>query len=277
MDLLKKHNTVLIIVLFGTLILSCKSKLKIKVNDRKTDDPPAEVIEDEETTEEDDIEDTDDSSEPIPSSLTITQIENVISYSGNGSQAQPYIIQMAANTIPTNLNFKATGSAAGKVLSCTNLPAFASLNANNLIVTLSPTMGDGLKSFEANCRIDDQIVYMQYVVNYPRLGFTGNSSPKSSPLDRVYVSDTTVAWTLTGSCDLFLGDVTVFGPGMEESVETPCVATDGGTFSLDINGYQNLPHFYADTEIVPFKLGGRKVLIKQSDLTPKATVLFGRG
>jgi hypothetical protein len=66
-----------------------------------------------------------------------------------------------------------------------------------------------------------------------RLRITGTSAYSNPVQNRVFTEKTT-SWRVNGTCDVLLGNVTLFGDGITNSVTLPCEQENGGTFTADI-------------------------------------------
>lgn len=105
----------------------------------------------------------------------------------------------------------------------------------------------------------------QITITVPTLNFTGNSQSSTAIAMRIF-NENSPAWNLTGTCDPFLGDVSVNG-GINAITTTSCAAD--GTFSLTINVDSVTPPYFI-TSPFPDPL----IMIKQGKLEPKITRLY---
>ncbi len=79
----------------------------------------------------------------------------------------------------------------------------------------------------------------------PRLQFTGDSSSTAAVANRIF-DEVDGGFTITGDCDVELGDVTLFGDIIVGS-DIPCSDAGGGTFSLYINYDTTTPFFFGNS------------------------------
>ncbi|MCB0342624.1 MAG: hypothetical protein H6626_07415 [Pseudobdellovibrionaceae bacterium] len=108
----------------------------------------------------------------------------------------------------------------------------------------------------------------QISVNEPRLSFTGDSLPSATVAARTVDETMSPAWTLTGECDVGLGDVLITSPTASEQTVS-CDTAGGGTFSATYNYSTTSPYLSFDTKILTVHF-----YISQSSLQPKRTWIY---
>ncbi|MCB0340595.1 MAG: hypothetical protein KDD59_00030 [Bdellovibrionales bacterium] len=106
-----------------------------------------------------------------------------------------------------------------------------------------------------------------FTVAEPRLAFTGNSHPSASIAARTVNETMSPAWTLTGLCDVSLGEVVITSPSATDQ-NVSCAPSGGGTFAATYNYTATAPF------LTTGNIGVAHFYIKQNSLQPKRTWIY---